>query len=439
MTGDAHGLTRVDLWPLPGKPNASARPRPRSSPRCPRSPSRRSRSTWGRASRILTARPAGRGPRRDCRRHEPVPARSRILPLRRAIAAHSSRTYGLSYEPESEVLVTTGATEALAASILAFVDPGDEVIALEPFYDSYAASIELAGGQRVGVGLFGPDFRLDRAELAAAFTPKTKALLINSPHNPTGAVLDRDDLAAIAELAVQHDVLVICDEVYEHLTFDDAEHVPLATFPGMRQRTVRISSAGKTFSATGWKIGWALATPELINEVTAVKQFLSYVSGAPFQPAVARALNEGDEWVEKARLDLQDRRDQLAGLRSIGLRADRAAWHVLHDHRRPALGFTGAVLPELPTRCGVARSHQVFYDRTEAGGRTCGGPSASRNRCLTKRSAGWELCANGTEWPDCAWSREVLQTAPRLWRLLSVVVAEWCGVSEQLPQPPTMQ
>jgi N-succinyldiaminopimelate aminotransferase len=294
-----------------------------------------------------------------------------ILPLRQAIAAHSSRTYGLSYDPESEVLVTTGATEALAASILAFVDPGDEVIALEPFYDSYAASIELAGGQRVGVGLFGPDFRLDHAELAAAFTAKTKALLINSPHNPTGVVLDRSDLGAIAELAVQHDVLVICDEVYEHLTFDDAEHLPLATFPGMRDRTVRISSAGKTFSATGWKIGWALATPELTSEITAVKQFLSYVSGAPFQPAVARALNEGDEWVEKARLDLQDRRDQLAsGLRSVGLEAilPRGTYFMTTDVR--PLGYSDGVefCRDLPTRCGVvAIPHQVFYDRTEAG------------------------------------------------------------------------
>jgi N-succinyldiaminopimelate aminotransferase len=294
-----------------------------------------------------------------------------ILPLRQAIAAHSSRNYGLSYDPESEVLVTTGATEALAASIWAFVDPGDEVIALEPFYDSYAASIELAGGQRVGVGLFGPDFRLDHAELAAAFTTRTKALLINSPHNPTGVVLDRSDLDAIAELAVQHDVLVICDEVYEHLTFDDAEHVPLATFPGMRDRTVRISSAGKTFSATGWKIGWALATPELISEITSVKQFLSYVSGAPFQPAVARALNEGDEWVEKARLDLQDRRDQLAsGLRSVGLEAilPRGTYFMTTDVR--PLGYTDGVefCRDLPARCGVvAIPHQVFYDRTEAG------------------------------------------------------------------------
>jgi N-succinyldiaminopimelate aminotransferase len=184
-------------------------------------------------------------------------------------------------------------------------------------------------------------------------------------------VLDRTDLAAIAELAVRHDVLVICDEVYEHLTFDDAEHLPLAAFPGMRERTVRVSSAGKTFSATGWKIGWALATPELINEITAVKQFLSYVSGGPFQPAVARALDEGDEWVEKARLDLQDRRDQLAaGFRSIGLEPilPRGTYFMTTDVR--PLGYTDGVefCRELPARCGiVAIPHQVFYDRTEAG------------------------------------------------------------------------
>ena len=294
-----------------------------------------------------------------------------ILPLRQAIAAHSSRMYGLSYDPESEVVITTGATEALAASMLAFVNPGDEVIALEPYFDSYAASIEVAGGQRVGVSLFGPDFRLDHAELAAAFTPRTKALLINSPHNPTGVVLDRADLGAIAELAVQHDVLVICDEVYEHLTFDGAQHIPLATFPGMRERTVRVSSAGKTFWATGWKIGWALATPDLINEITAVKQYLSYSSGAPFQPAIARALNEGDEWVEKARLDLQDRRDQFAeGLRSIGLEPilPRGTYFMTTDVR--PLGYEDGMqfCRDLPTRCGVvAIPHQVLYDRVEAG------------------------------------------------------------------------
>jgi N-succinyldiaminopimelate aminotransferase len=294
-----------------------------------------------------------------------------ILPLRQAISDHAQRHYGLTYDPDTEVLVTTGATEALASAILAFVDPGDEVIALEPFYDSYAASIDLAGGTRVGVGLFGPDFKLDHQELAAAFTPRTKALLINSPHNPTGVMLDRDDLAEIARLAVEHDVLVICDEVYEHLTFDDAEHLPLAGYPGMRDRTVRISSAGKTFSATGWKIGWAQSTPELITEITAVKQFLTYVSGAPFQPAVARALNEGDGWVAAARVELQGKRDRLAaGLSVIGLEPvlPRGTYFMSTDVR-PS-GYLDGVefCRDLPRRCGVvAIPHQVFYDRIEAG------------------------------------------------------------------------
>jgi N-succinyldiaminopimelate aminotransferase len=294
-----------------------------------------------------------------------------IAPLRRAIVAHSARHYGLDYDADSEVLVTTGATEALAAAMLAFVDPGDEVIALEPFYDSYAASIELAGGRRVGVGLFGPDFTLDLAELEAAFGPHTKLLLINSPHNPTGAVLGAAELARIAELAVRHDVLVVCDEVYEHLTFDGVEHRPLATFPGMAQRTLRISSAGKTFSATGWKIGWALGPAELITELAAVKQFLTYVSGAPFQPAVARALDEGDGWVAKSRLALEHKRDRLAdGLRGVGLEPviPRGTYFLTTDVR--PLGYSDGVefCRDLPRRCGVvAIPHQVFYDRVEAG------------------------------------------------------------------------
>jgi N-succinyldiaminopimelate aminotransferase len=291
--------------------------------------------------------------------------------LRAAIARHSRRHYGLDYDPDTEVLVTTGATEALAATIQAFVDPGDEVVALEPFYDSYAASIDLAGGVRVGVGLFGPGFRLDRAELAAAFSPRTKMLLVNSPHNPTGTVLGDDDLTEIARLAVEHDVLVVCDEVYEHLVFDDAVHRPLATFPGMRERTVRISSAGKTFSATGWKIGWALAPATLIDEITAVKQFLTYVSGAPFQPAVARALDEGDAWVAAAAKELQGKRDRLAdGLRRVGLDpALPQGTYFLTTDVRP-LGYADGVefCRDLPTRCGVvAIPHQVFYDRVEAG------------------------------------------------------------------------
>ncbi|MET1006293.1 MAG: pyridoxal phosphate-dependent aminotransferase [Propionibacteriaceae bacterium] len=294
-----------------------------------------------------------------------------IAPLRQAISDHSVRHYGLTYDPETEVLVTTGATEALAAAILAFVNPGDEVIALEPFYDSYAASIDLAGGTRVGVGLFGPDFGLDLAELEAAFTPRTKVLLINSPHNPTGTVLDREELATIARLAVAHDVIVICDEVYEHLTYDEVEHVPLATFPGMRERTVRISSSGKTFSATGWKIGWAMSTPELITEVTAVKQFLTFVSGAPFQPAVTRALNEGDAWAQTQRLALQGKRDRLAaGLRTIGLDPVIPSGTYFMSTDVTTLGYADGVefCRDLPLRCGVvAIPHQVFYDNVAAG------------------------------------------------------------------------
>ncbi|WP_375433159.1 pyridoxal phosphate-dependent aminotransferase [uncultured Friedmanniella sp.] len=298
------------------------------------------------------------------------PARG-IAPLRQAIADHSRRHYGLEYDPATEVLVTTGATEAIAAAMLAFVDPGDEVVALEPFYDSYAASVALAGGRLVGVGLFGPDFRLDHAELAAALTDRTKLVLINSPHNPTGTVLDHADLAEVARLAIAHDVLVVCDEVYEHLVYDDAEHVPLATLPGMRERTVRISSSGKTFSATGWKIGWALGPADLVTEVTAVKQFLTFVSGAPFQPAVARALTEGEAWVEGNRLALQGKRDRLAaGLRSVGLTpAISQGTYFLTTDVRP-LGYDDGVAfcRELPHRCGVvAIPHAVFYDRVEAG------------------------------------------------------------------------
>jgi N-succinyldiaminopimelate aminotransferase len=294
-----------------------------------------------------------------------------IAPLRQAVVDHSRRHYGLTYDPDSEVIITTGATEALASAILAFVDPGDEVIALEPFYDSYAASVALAGGRIVGVGVFGPDFNLDLDELHHAVTPRTKMILVNSPHNPTGAVLDQTELTAIAALAVEHDLLVVCDEVYEHLVFDDVEHLPLASFPGMRERTIRISSSGKTFSATGWKIGWALAPAQLITELTAVKQFLTFVSGAPFQPAITRALDEGDAWVEQARVELQGKRDRLAaGLRSAGLEpALPQGTYFMSTDVRP-LGYADGVefCRDLPTRCGVvAIPHQVFYARVEAG------------------------------------------------------------------------
>ncbi|WP_344015701.1 pyridoxal phosphate-dependent aminotransferase [Streptomyces thermospinosisporus] len=296
-----------------------------------------------------------------------------IPELRTAIAAHQQRRYGLAYDPGTEVLVTAGATEAIAASLLALVEPGDEVIALEPYYDSYAASIALAGGTRVPVTLRpdGDRFRLDLDELRDAVTGRTRMLLINSPHNPTGTVLTREELAFIAELAVERDLLVITDEVYEHLVFDEAEHVPLATFPGMRERTVTISSAGKTFSFTGWKVGWVTASPELVTAVRSAKQYLTYVSAGPFQYAVAEALALPGSYYTGLRDDLRAKRDVLAaGLTEAGLSVFRTAgtYFITADIRPLGESDGVAFCRALPERAGVvAIPTAVFYDHQEAG------------------------------------------------------------------------
>jgi N-succinyldiaminopimelate aminotransferase len=243
-----------------------------------------------------------------------------IPELRDAIARHQRRFYELDPDPDIEILVTAGATEAIAASILALAEPGDEVVTFEPYYDSYAACIALAGAARRTVPLRAPDFTFDPDQLRAAFTDRTRLVLLNSPHNPTGKVFDLDELGLIAELAQQHDAIVVTDEVYEHQTFDGIEHVPIATFPGMAERTVTISSAGKTFSVTGWKIGWLHAPAEITAAVRAVKQFMTYVNGAPFQPAVAKALDLPDEFYHQLASGLQRKRDLLAqGLRAGGL------------------------------------------------------------------------------------------------------------------------
>ncbi|MGW5852251.1 pyridoxal phosphate-dependent aminotransferase [Streptomyces sp. NPDC055254] len=292
--------------------------------------------------------------------------------LRTAIAAHQQRFYGLSYDPDSEVLVTAGATEAIAAALLALLEPGDEVIALEPFYDSYAACIAMAGGVRVPVTLrpHAGTFALDPDELRAAVTPRTRLLLLNTPHNPTGTVLGPAELAAVAELAVERDLLVVTDEVYEHLVFEGA-HTPLAGFPGMRERTVTISSAGKTFSFTGWKVGWLTAPPELVAAVRSVKQFLTYVSSGPFQYAIAEALALPDAYYETFRADLAAQRDILAGgLAAAGFEVYRpqGTYFITTDiaplGERDGLAFCRA----LPERCGVvAIPNQVFYDDKAAG------------------------------------------------------------------------
>ena len=252
--------------------------------------------------------------------HNQYPPGPGIPELRHAVADHQRRRYGLAVDPDTEVLITTGATEALAAAVLALAGPGDEVITLEPFYDSHAAVIALAGATHVPVALTpsATGFRLDVDALRAAASERTRILLINTPHNPTGAVLTRDELEAVAAVARERDAIVVTDEVYEHLTFDGAAHVPLATLPDMAERTLTISSSGKTFSLTGWKIGWVHGPSALVTAVRTVKQFLTYVSGAPFQPAIADALYDDDAPRELPE-SLAERRDLLCdGLRAAG-------------------------------------------------------------------------------------------------------------------------
>ncbi|MGW0737148.1 pyridoxal phosphate-dependent aminotransferase [Streptomyces sp. NPDC002851] len=293
-----------------------------------------------------------------------------IPELRTAIAEHQRRRYGLAFDPDTEVLVTAGATEAIAATLLALVEPGDEVIAFEPYYDSYAASIALAGGRRVPLTLRAPDFRPDLDALRDAVTDRTRLLLLNSPHNPTGMVLTREELTAIAELAVERDLIVVTDEVYEHLVFD-GEHIPLISLPGMRERTVSISSSGKTFSFTGWKVGWVTGAAALVTAVRTAKQFLTYVSAGPFQYAVAEALRLPDTYFTDFRADLRAKRDLLAdGLTAAGFTVHRPQGTYFITTNVAALGERDAVsfCRSLPERCGVvAIPNSVFYDDKEAG------------------------------------------------------------------------
>ena len=302
--------------------------------------------------------------------HNQYPPGPGIPDLRLAIAEHQQRFYGLTVDPDTEVVVTTGATEAVAAALLGLVDPGDEVVALEPFYDSYSACIAMAGGRRVPVTLRAPDFRLDVDRLRAAVTDRTRLILLNTPHNPTGAVLTRDDLQVVADLAIDRDLLVVTDEVYEHMAYDVA-HIPLATLPGMAERTLTISSAGKTFSFTGWKIGWATGPAPLVRAVLMAKQFMTFVSGAPFQPAIATALRLPDSYFTELRATLLRKRDKLCdGLAEVGFEVFRPAGTYFATVDVRPLGYDDGVTfcRDLPTRCGVvAIPHQVFYDDLVAG------------------------------------------------------------------------
>jgi N-succinyldiaminopimelate aminotransferase len=300
--------------------------------------------------------------------HNQYPPGPGIPELRNAIAEQRAACYCLAHDPDTEVLVTVGATEAISAALLALVGQGDEVLLIEPYYDSYPAAVALAGATRRCVPLVadGDRFTLDVDALASAITPATKALLLNSPHNPTGTVLRRCELEALAALAVEHDLLVITDEVYEHLVFDGAPHLPIATFPGMAQRTLSVSSAGKTFSVTGWKIGWVCGPAHLVAAVRAVKQFLTFVGGAPLQPAVAHALRAEHGWVAEHRAALQGKQRRLAaGLHAAGFGVLRSegTYFICADIR--PLGYCDGVefCRDLPTRTGVvAIPVQVFVD-----------------------------------------------------------------------------
>jgi N-succinyldiaminopimelate aminotransferase len=294
-----------------------------------------------------------------------------VVSLRTAVAEHQARFWGLGFDPDTEVLVTAGATEAVAATLLALLEVGDEVIVFEPYYDSYAACIALAGAQRRCVTLRPPDYSFSVDALATAVTPRTRAVLLNSPHNPTGKVFSRAELDAIAALCIEHDLIAITDEVYEHLVYDGAAHIPMATLPGMRDRTVTISSAGKTFSMTGWKTGWICARPELVAAVRTVKQFLTYVHAAPFQHAAAAGLRLPDAYFATLASEMAEKRDLLsAGLVEAGFDvfAPAGTYFVTVDIR--ALGESDglAFCRSLPQRCGVvAVPTVVFYDDVAAG------------------------------------------------------------------------
>jgi N-succinyldiaminopimelate aminotransferase len=299
--------------------------------------------------------------------------------LRAAVAEHQQRFRGLTYDPDTEVLVTAGATEALTAALLALVEPGDEVVVFEPLYDSYGAAVAMAGGVLRPVPLSPPagesaaagHWTFDEAELRAAVTPRTRLLLLNTPHNPTGTVLTRAELAVVAEVATGADLLVLTDEVYEHLVFPGAEHVSIATLPGMRERTLVVSSGGKTFNTTGWKVGWVCAPAPLVSAVRTAKQFLTYVNAGPFQPAIAAGLRLPDAYFTGIAADLTRKRDLLtAGLRAAGLPVvvPEATYFATVDVRPVQPDGDGwAFCRALPGRVGVvAVPSVVFYDPAHA-------------------------------------------------------------------------
>jgi N-succinyldiaminopimelate aminotransferase len=305
--------------------------------------------------------------------HNQYPPLKGLPELRAAIAAQRLDRYATAYDPDTEVLVTMGATEAVAAALLALCRPDDEVLFFEPYYDSYRANIAMAGAVGVPVPLWpeGRRFRFDPADLKRAAGPRTRLLLLNTPHNPTGKVFTAEELAEIAQVCDRHDIIVVADEVYEYLTYDGVRHRSIASLPGMRDRTLVVSSAGKTFSVTGWKVGWLCGPPGLVEAVRTAKQFLTFAGAAPFQAAVAHGLRSELGWVEQLRTGLQAQRDRLrAGLELIG--ADtypgEGTYFLQIDirslHRADGMAFC----LELARQCGVvAIPAQAFFEDVDAG------------------------------------------------------------------------
>jgi N-succinyldiaminopimelate aminotransferase len=302
---------------------------------------------------------------RDGRGNQYPPAHG-LPELREAIAAHQARFYGLDVNAGTGVVVGTGASEVLQSALMALVDDGDEVVMFEPWFDIYGAGISLARGVRVGVPLAGPRLRPDLDRLRSAITPRTRVLLLNSPHNPTGIVMTREELEGIAAIAIEHDLVVISDEAYEHLWFDGHPHIPISTLPGMFERTVTVGSGGKSFSFTGWKVGWASGPAHLISAVRVVRQHLSYVSGGPFQFAMAAGLRLPDSYFTDFRADLSDKRDLLStGLAGLGFGVlESEGTYFLTTDVRP-LGYADGLqfCRDMPHRAGVvAIPHQALCD-----------------------------------------------------------------------------
>jgi N-succinyldiaminopimelate aminotransferase len=287
--------------------------------------------------------------------------------LLEAIAEHHKRFYGIDVDAGSEVLVTAGATEAIAATILALTDEDDEVVTLEPFYDAYAAMVGLSRARHVTVGLTAPDFQPHPDDLRRAITDRTRLILINNPHNPTGVVLSRETLTLLVELAHEHNAIIVSDEVYEHLTFG-VPHIPIASLPGARDRSITISSGGKTFNTTGWKVGWLIAPRDIVAAITAVKQYLTFVNAAPFQPAIAVGLGLSDAHFTEIAASLRAKRDILsAGLQSAGFTVyqPQGGYFIVAD--AAPLGVTDAAdfCRRLPTLVGVVGIPLTAFVREE--------------------------------------------------------------------------